>query len=102
MRSSALPHDSLRRQHGAVSMSCAMTESNLPAALLQLIQPSLPQMLTLLRAFVVAESPSLEKSAADRCCGIIADEWRKRGARVERIAQKHRGDHLRVVVGPQA
>jgi glutamate carboxypeptidase len=79
-----------------------MTESNLPAALLQLIQPRLPQMLTLLRAFVVAESPSLEKSAADRCCGIIADEWRKHGTRVQRIAQKHRGDHLRITWQPHS
>src|SRR2546422_3737363 len=32
----------------------------------------------------IAESPSLEKAAADCCCGLIAEEWRKRGARVER------------------
>jgi len=79
-----------------------MTESNLHAALLQLIQPSLPQMLTLLRTFVVAESPSLEKSPADRCCGIIAEEWRKHGTRVQRIAQKHRGDHLRITWQPHS
>src|SRR5213596_401154 len=53
-------------------------------------------MLATLRRFVIAESPSLEKAAADCCCGLIAEEWRKRGARVERIAQKHRGDHLRI------
>jgi glutamate carboxypeptidase len=53
-------------------------------------------MLSLLRAFVLAESPSLEKSPADRCCAIVAQEWRKRGSRVERLAQKHRGDHLRI------
>jgi glutamate carboxypeptidase len=79
-----------------------MTESNSPAALLQLIQPSLPQMLTVLRAFVVAESPSLEKSPADSCCRIIADEWRKHGTRVQRIAQKHRGDHLRITWQPHS
>src|SRR5258705_5344447 len=100
MRSSAVTHDSLRRQHGAVSMSCAMTESNLPAALLQLLEPRLPQMLSLLRSFVVAESPSLEKSPADRCCSILAEEWRKHGTRVQRIAQKHRGDHLRITWQP--
>jgi glutamate carboxypeptidase len=71
-----------------------MNESNLSAALLQIVKPRLPQMLSVLRAFVLAESPSLEKSPADRCSAIIAAEWRKRGARVERIAQKHRGDHL--------
>jgi glutamate carboxypeptidase len=79
-----------------------MPAANLPATLLEFLRPRSPEMLSVLRKFVVAESPSLEKSSADRCCGIIANEWRKRGARVERIAQKHRGDHLRVVVGPQA
>jgi glutamate carboxypeptidase len=57
-------------------------------------------MLAMLRKFVVAESPSLEKIPADRCCGIIAAEWRKRGVRVERLAQKHRGDHLRITWWP--
>jgi len=41
--------------------------------------------------FVTAESPSLEKAAADHCCGVIAEEWNKCGVRMERIAQKHRG-----------
>jgi glutamate carboxypeptidase len=63
---------------------------------LQLLKPRLPQMLGTLRRFVTAESPSLEKAAADRCCGLIADAWNKHGARVERIAQKHRGDLLRI------
>jgi glutamate carboxypeptidase len=70
-------------------------------AFLQILKPSLPQMLSTLRDFVVAESPSLEKSLADRCCSLIATEWRKRGARVERVANKHRGDLLRVTWWPQ-
>jgi glutamate carboxypeptidase len=74
-----------------------MTEANSPAALLHLLKPLLTQMLGVLRAFVLAESPSLEKTPADRCCGIVAAEWRKQGARVERLAQKHRGDHLRII-----
>jgi glutamate carboxypeptidase len=53
-------------------------------------------MLRLLRRFVTTESPSLEKAAADRCSKVIAEEWREQGVRVERIPQKHRGDHLRV------
>jgi len=73
-----------------------MTEANSPAALLRLLRPRLPQMLSVLRTFVVAESPSLEKTPSDRCCGIVAAEWRKQGVRVERLAQKHRGDHLRI------
>jgi glutamate carboxypeptidase len=78
-----------------------MPQSNLPAALLRLLTPRLPQMLTVLRTFVLAESPSLEKAPADRCCAIVAAEWRKRGARVERLPQKHRGDHLRITWQPQ-
>jgi glutamate carboxypeptidase len=54
-------------------------------------------MLRVLRRFVASESPSLEKAPADRCCTVVAKEWRKRGANVDRIPQKHRGDHLRVV-----
>src|ERR1700737_3189632 len=61
------------------------------------LQPALPQMIDTLRRFVIAESPSLEKNYADRCCEIIAAEWRKHGAQVQRIPQKNRGHHLRIV-----
>jgi glutamate carboxypeptidase len=57
-------------------------------------------MLATLRRFVIAESPSFEKAAADHCCGLVAEEWAKHGVRVERIAQKHRGDHLRITYWP--
>jgi len=67
---------------------------------LKMLAPRLPQMLFALRAFVIAESPSLEKAAADRCCRIIAAEWRKRSVRVERLVQKHRGDQLRITWWP--
>src|SRR5260370_41234461 len=73
-----------------------MPDPNLPKNLLRLLKPRLPQMLATLRRFVTAESPSLDKSAADHCCGLIAQEWNKQGARVERISQKHRGDLLRM------
>jgi glutamate carboxypeptidase len=78
-----------------------MNESSSPAALLRLLKPRLPQMLSVLRTFVLAESPSLEKLPADRCCAIIGAEWRKRRARVERLRQKVRGDHLRVIWPPR-
>ena len=68
---------------------------------MRVLKPRLPRMLETLRRFVEAESPSLEKAAADRCCGLIAQEWKKHGVRVERIAQKHRGDHLRIIYWPQ-
>ena len=62
-----------------------------------LLQPTLPQMIDTLRRFVVAESPSLEKACADRCCEIIAAEWHKHGLQVRRVPQKNRGDHLHIV-----
>jgi glutamate carboxypeptidase len=77
-----------------------MPNGPLTKQLLRLLKPRLPEMLATLRQFVGAESPSLEKTAADRCCGILAAEWRKHGARVERIAQKHRGDILRITHAP--
>src|SRR5713226_6960896 len=77
-----------------------MQDSHLPRKFLQFLKPRLPQMLATLRRFVTVESPSLEKAAADRCCDVIAEEWNKHGARVERIAQKHRGDILRVTHAP--
>jgi glutamate carboxypeptidase len=77
-----------------------MPDSHLPKKLLRLLKPRLPQMLATLRRFVTTESSSLEKAAADRCCGVIAEEWSRHGARVERIAQKHRGDLLRITHAP--
>ena len=71
------------------------------AELLKVLQRRVPEMVDCLRRLVESESPSLEKAAADRCCGVVAREWRARGAAAERIAQKHRGDHLRIVWAPE-
>jgi glutamate carboxypeptidase len=73
-----------------------MPDSNLTQTFLKMLTPRLPEMLATLRKYVLAESPGVEKAAADHCCGIIAAHWRKRGLRVERITQKHRGDQLRI------
>src|SRR5690348_8823809 len=73
-----------------------MADTPLPLELLRVLKPQLSDMLRTLRRFVTLESPSLEKEAADLCCTVVAKEWRKSGARVERIPQKHCGDHLRV------
>jgi glutamate carboxypeptidase len=78
-----------------------MPDSPLPLELLQALKPNLPEMLAVLRQFVTAESPSLEKAPADHCCGVIAKEWRKQEVQVERISQKHRGDHLRITYPPE-
>ncbi|MFI5058189.1 MAG: M20 family metallopeptidase [Candidatus Acidiferrales bacterium] len=77
-----------------------MVEANLPAQFLQTLKPRLPEMLAVLRRLVLAESPSFQKSAADRCCRLLEAEWRRRGARVERLGQKLRGDHLRIIWWP--
>src|SRR5437870_7574756 len=77
-----------------------MPDSHSPKEFLRFLKPRLPEMLATLRRFVMAESPSLEKSAADRCCGVIGKEWSRHAARVERISQKYRGDILRITYAP--
>ena len=78
-----------------------MAENSLPKLLLQQLTPRLPEMMKVLRLLVVTESPSLEKPAVDRCCALVAKQWRRlSGARIVRIAQKHRGDHLRITWTP--
>src|SRR5260370_12986568 len=58
------------------------------------------EMVKTLGALVRLESPSLVKAAVDRCGERVAAEWHKRGARIEFLRQKHRGNHLRVTLGP--
>src|SRR5580658_1359738 len=78
-----------------------MPDTNYPKEFLRALKPRLPEMLSTLQRLVLAESPSLEKEPADRCCDILAAEWQKRGANVERIVQKVRGDQLRITWWPQ-
>jgi glutamate carboxypeptidase len=59
-------------------------------------------MLEILRLMALIESPSLEKEPADRCCEFLAGIWSQRGASVEVIPQKHRGNHLRITFSPGA
>src|SRR5215470_4750346 len=77
-----------------------MPEPHLSQMFLDALRPRVHHMLAELRSLVECESPSLEKAPADRCCSLLAEKWRRRGARVERFAQKHRGDHLRVTWQP--
>lgn|SRR5579859_276002 len=77
-----------------------MPDTNYTREFLRFLKPRLPEMLALLRRLIRAESPSLEKSPTDLCCNVLAGEWHKRGARVERIQQKLRGDQLRVTWWP--
>jgi glutamate carboxypeptidase len=54
------------------------------------------EMVRLLGRFVRCESPSDDKAAVDRFGALVAREWRRRGAAVKILAQRLRGDHLRV------
>ena len=58
-------------------------------------------MARLLGKFVRAESPSLDKAAVDHFGGIVAAEWRRRGARVTLLRQRERGDHIRADWNPR-
>ena len=78
-----------------------MLDTNYPNEFLRALKSRLPEMLSTLQRLVLAESPSLEKEPADLCCDILAEEWHKRGAGVERIIQKVRGDQLRVTWWPE-
>ena len=49
----------------------------------------------LLGRFVRCESPSHHKAAVDRLGGMVASEWRRRGAKIRVLRQKVRGDHVR-------
>lgn len=77
-----------------------MKETFSAKQLLKVLRGQTAEMVGCLRRVVECESPSLEKVAADRCCAVLAKEWRGLGARVERVAQKKRGDHLRIVWSP--
>src|SRR5579872_6540994 len=63
---------------------------------LQWLRPRQTAMTQLLGRFVRAESSSLDKTAVDRFSRMLAVAWRRRGARVDLIPQRHRGDHVRV------
>ncbi len=78
-----------------------MPDTNYPKEFLRLLKLRLPEMLSTLQRLVLAESPSLEKEPADLCCDLLAAEWHKRGASVEHILQKHRGDQLRIIWWPR-
>jgi glutamate carboxypeptidase len=54
------------------------------------------EMVRLLRELVRIESSTFDKAGVDRAGRRLAAEWRRRGARVEVLRQRARGNHLRV------
>lgn len=75
-----------------------MTKAFNPRELLRDLRSRESEMLRLLRKFVRAESPSLDKKSVDDFGRLVAAEWRARGARVTPLRQKNRGDHLLINV----
>jgi glutamate carboxypeptidase len=55
------------------------------------------EMLGMLARFTRCESPTEDKEQVDRLGRMVAAEWRRRGARVERLRKRRSGDHLRVL-----
>jgi glutamate carboxypeptidase len=58
-------------------------------------------MTLLLGGFVREESPSFDKAAVHRFGKIVAAEWRRRGAKINMLRQRERGDHVRAEWNPQ-
>jgi len=79
-----------------------MSDKLSPKILLKKMRAQTPQMLAGLRRLVECESPSTEKTAADRCCTLLMKEWRAPGVKIERLRQSVRGDHLRISWQPHS
>jgi glutamate carboxypeptidase len=56
------------------------------------------EMVRLLGRFVRCESPSHQKAAVDRLGQLVANQWRRRGAKVRVLRDKTRGDSLRAEI----
>ncbi len=56
------------------------------------------EIVRMLGRFVRCESPSHNKAAVDRFGRMVADEWRRRGAKVRILRQTKRGNHVRAEV----
>src|SRR5450755_4440441 len=78
-----------------------MPEPRAAKQFLEALQPKLQEMLKALKRLVEAESPSLEKTPADRCFDVLVKQWSERGLAVERLRNKHLGDNLRIIWRPE-
>ncbi len=67
--------------------------------LLQFCESQRGWLLETIAALVRCESPSDDKPAVDRCGAELERRLSAIGGRVERLAQSHRGDHLRATFG---
>src|SRR5580658_7662153 len=76
-------------------------ESNHIKDLLRELKRHERDMVQLLGEFVRCESPSHDKQAVDRFGRLVANEWRKRGAKVRIVRQAERGNHVRAEIDPK-
>jgi glutamate carboxypeptidase len=56
------------------------------------------EMLQMLERFVQCESPSHDKALVDAFGQVVANEWEKRGAKVQILRQAKRGDQIRTEI----
>lgn len=59
-----------------------------------------PDIVRLLGRMVEIESPTRDKAAVDRLGETVASEWRRRGARVRVLQQRHHGNHVLAEMWP--
>src|SRR5690349_11232994 len=73
-----------------------MNRSRTPIqAFLRQLKAQQTEMVALLERFVKCESPSHDKAAVDAFGRIVAEEWKKRGAKVQIMRQPKRGNQIR-------
>src|SRR5262249_23490129 len=77
-----------------------MPSADFAPRLLQDLRHSETAMTHLLGRFVRAESPTFDKPAVDCFGSMVAAEWKRRGAHVEVLRQRERGNHLRAIWPP--
>lgn len=66
--------------------------------LLRGLRPRTRAMVQLLGKFVCCESPSHQKAAVDRMGKLVANEWRRRGAKVRILRQATSGNHVQAEI----
>ena len=83
---------SLGRLAGLRYTAAAMANFN---EILGFLRAREAEMVRLLGELVRIESSTFDKAGVDRVGRKLAEEWRQRGARVEFMRQRERGNHLR-------
>jgi glutamate carboxypeptidase len=66
--------------------------------LLRHLKTQQAEMVAMLEQFVQCESPSHDKAAVDAFARIVAEEWERRGAKVQIVHQTKRGNQIRAEI----